>query len=127
MIQRPQPYIRQLFTSASTIATVKARRAATADRKKLSKSLEKSAKERNLKGKVRVVRKRLPRRLRILDPTLMIWPEGLWYMKVTKTDVPQIVDTYLKLEESDQRKEAESPAGKVTPIPIISFASPKKD
>jgi len=30
---------------------------------------------------------------------MMIWPEGLWYMKVTKTDVPQIVDTYLKLEE----------------------------
>jgi len=37
---------------------------------------------------------------------MMIWPEGLWYMKVTKDDVSQIVDTYLKLEESDQTKEA---------------------
>jgi (2Fe-2S) ferredoxin len=41
---------------------------------------------------------------------MMIWPEGLWYMKVAKTDVPQIVDTYLKLEEGDQAKSAESAA-----------------
>jgi len=57
-----------------------------------------------IKGKVRVVRSGC------LDvcafgPNMMIWPEGLWYMKVTKTDVPQIVDTYLKLEESGQAKE----------------------
>jgi (2Fe-2S) ferredoxin len=38
-------------------------------------------------------------------PNMMIWPEGVWYMKVTKTDVPQIVDNYLKLEEGDQAKE----------------------
>ena len=35
---------------------------------------------------------------------MMIWPEGLWSMKVTKADVPQIVEQYLKLE--DQTKEA---------------------
>jgi (2Fe-2S) ferredoxin len=37
---------------------------------------------------------------------MMIWPEGLWYMKVTKGDVPQIVEQYMKLEAADQAKEA---------------------
>ena len=36
----------------------------------------------------------------------MIWPEGLWYMKVTKEDVPQIVEQYMKFEAADQTKEA---------------------
>jgi hypothetical protein len=54
--------------------------------------LRRVCKERNLKGKIRVVRSGC------LDvctfgPNMMIWPEGLWYMKVTKEDVPQIVDT----------------------------------
>jgi len=35
---------------------------------------------------------------------------GSWSMKVTKTDVPQIVDTYLKLEEGDQAKEVAAAA-----------------
>jgi (2Fe-2S) ferredoxin len=34
----------------------------------------------------------------------MIWPEGLLYMKVTKEDVPQIVEKYLTLEAADQAK-----------------------
>jgi len=67
--------------------------------------LRKVSKERNLKGKIRVVRSGC------LDvcafaPNMMIWPEGLWYMKVSKDDVPQIVDTYLKLEAAGQTKEA---------------------
>jgi (2Fe-2S) ferredoxin len=37
---------------------------------------------------------------------MMIWPEGSWYMKVTKDEVPQIVDQYLKREELDKTKEA---------------------
>jgi len=41
---------------------------------------------------------------------MMIWPEGLWDMKVTKDDVPQIVDQYLKLAEADKSKEAAAPA-----------------
>jgi (2Fe-2S) ferredoxin len=41
-----------------------------------------------------------------LGPNMMIWPEGLWYMKATKDDVPQIVDQCLKLEESAKTKEA---------------------
>jgi (2Fe-2S) ferredoxin len=39
-------------------------------------------------------------------PNMMIWPEGLWYMKTTKEDVPQIVEQYMKLEAADQAKEA---------------------
>jgi len=59
--------------------------------------------ERNLKGKVRVVRSGC------LDvcafgPNMIIWPEGLWYMKVTKEDVPQISEKYLTLEAADQAK-----------------------
>jgi len=82
---------------------VKARRAATVALKKSSKRLE-VCKERNLKGKVRVVRSGCLD-VRAFGPNMMIWPEGVWYMKVTKTDVPQIVDNYLKLEEGDQAKE----------------------
>jgi (2Fe-2S) ferredoxin len=37
-------------------------------------------------------------------PNMMIWPEGLWYMKVSKEDVPQIIDKYLSLEQADQTK-----------------------
>lgn len=69
----------------------------------------KVTKERKLKGKIRVVKSRC------LDgcafgPNMMIWPEGLWYMKVTKEEVPQIVEQYLKLEVADQAKEASTAA-----------------
>ena len=45
---------------------------------------------------------------------MMIWPEGIWYMKVTKEDLPQIVDTYLTLEAADKKQEdsTAAPAGK---------------
>ena len=36
-------------------------------------------------------------------PNLMIWPEGIWYLKVTREDIPAIVDTYLKLEEGETK------------------------
>ena len=82
---------------------MKARRAATADRKKLSKSLEKSARNAISKAKFAWLEAVASTSAHLAN--MMIWPEGLWYMKVTKTDVPQIVDTYLKLEESGQAKE----------------------
>jgi (2Fe-2S) ferredoxin len=37
---------------------------------------------------------------------MMIWPEGLWHMKVTKDDIPQIVDQYLKAEEATKTNQA---------------------
>ena len=37
---------------------------------------------------------------------MMIWPEDLWFMKVTKEDVPQIVEKYLSLGEADKVKES---------------------
>ena len=37
-------------------------------------------------------------------PNMMIWPDGLWYMKVTKENIPEIIATYLKLEEGDTNK-----------------------
>lgn len=36
--------------------------------------------------------------------------EGIWYMKVTKEDIPEIIDTYLKLQESDNAQADTSPA-----------------
>ncbi len=65
--------------------------------------LKKVAKERNLKGKLRVAKSGCMD-LCAFGPNLMIWPEGIWYMKVTKEDIPQIVDTYLKLEEQDNKE-----------------------
>jgi (2Fe-2S) ferredoxin len=63
--------------------------------------LKKVAKERNLKGKLRVAKSGCLD-LCAFGPNIMIWPEGIWYMKVTKTDIPEIIDTYLKLEEADR-------------------------
>jgi (2Fe-2S) ferredoxin len=40
----------------------------------------------------------------------MIWPEGIWYLKVTKEDTPQIIETYMKLEEAEKQPVETSPA-----------------
>jgi (2Fe-2S) ferredoxin len=54
-----------------------------------------------LKGKLRVARSGCMD-VCAFGPNMMIWPEGLSYMKVTKQDIPQIVETYMKLEEADK-------------------------
>ena len=69
---------------------------------KVAEELRKLAKESNLK-EVRVVRSGC------LDvcafgPNMMVWPEGLRYLKAIKEDVPQIVAKYLSLEAADQAK-----------------------
>jgi (2Fe-2S) ferredoxin len=73
--------------------------------------LRKVTKARNLKGKIRMVRSG---RLDVcaFGPNMMIWPEGLWYMKVTKADVSQIVEQYMQLEAADQAKEASAQPAK---------------
>jgi (2Fe-2S) ferredoxin len=65
--------------------------------------LRRVVKARNLKGKVRVVRSG-GLDVCAFGPNMMIWPEGLWHMKATKEDVPQIIDKYLTLEQADQAK-----------------------
>jgi len=57
-----------------------------------------------LKGKLRVARNGCMD-VCAFGPNMMIWPEGLWYMKVTKEVIPQIVEAYMKLEEADKVKE----------------------
>jgi len=37
---------------------------------------------------------------------MMFWLEGIWYAKVTKGDIPEIIETYLRLEETDKKAEA---------------------
>lgn len=108
MIQRPQPYIRQIHVCINN-RNGESPSCGYSGSEEVVEELRKVCKEQNLKGKVRVVRSGC------LDvcafgPNMMIWPEGLWYMKVTKADVPQIVDAYLKLEEGGQAKSAESAA-----------------
>jgi NADH:ubiquinone oxidoreductase subunit E len=51
--------------------------------------LRKVTKQRNLKEKIRVVRSGCLD-LCAFGPNMMIWPEGLWYMKVTKEDVCRV-------------------------------------
>ena len=65
--------------------------------------LRKVTKERNLKGKVRIVGSGCLD-ICAFGQNMMIWPEGLWYMKVTNEDVPRIVDKYLSLQAADQTK-----------------------
>jgi (2Fe-2S) ferredoxin len=102
MIERPQPYIRQLHVCINN-RNGESKSCAFDGSEEIVEELRKVTKERNLKGKVRVVRSGC------LDvcafgPNMMIWPEGLWYMKVTKEDVPQIIEKYLTLEAADQAK-----------------------
>ena len=95
MIERQQPYARQLHVCINN-RNGESKSCGYDGSEEVVEELRKVTKERNLKGKVRVVRSGC------LDvcafgPNMMIWPEGLWYMKVTKEDVPQIVDKYLSL------------------------------
>ncbi len=70
--------------------------------------LKKTAKELNLKGKLRVAKSGCLD-LCAFGPNVMIWPEGIWYMKVTQDDIPQIIETYMKLEGSDKQAVEASP------------------
>jgi (2Fe-2S) ferredoxin len=67
--------------------------------------LRKVTKERSLKGKIRVARSGYLD-VSAFGPNMMIWPEGLWYKKVSEEDVPQIVEQHLKLEAADRANEA---------------------
>jgi len=100
MIERQQPYVRQLHVCINN-RNGENKSCGYDGSEEVVEELRKVTKERNLKGKVRVVRSGC------LDvcafgPNKMIWPEGLWYMKVTKEDVPQIIDKYLSLEAANQ-------------------------
>ncbi|MEX0806036.1 MAG: (2Fe-2S) ferredoxin domain-containing protein [Candidatus Binatia bacterium] len=104
MIQRPQPYKRQIYLCINN-RNGESPSCGYSGGDDIAEDLKKIAKEMNLKGKLRVARSGCMD-LCAFGPNMMIWPEGLWYMKVTKEDIPQIVKTYMELEESDQTKEA---------------------
>ena len=102
MIERQQPYVRQLHVCIND-RKGESRSCGYEGSEEIVEELRMVSKERNLKGKVRVVRSGC------LDvcafgPNMMIWPEGLWFMKVTKEDVPQIVEKYLTIEATEQPK-----------------------
>jgi len=102
MIGREQPYIRQLHVCINN-RNGESKSCAFDGSEEVVEELRKAVKERYLKGKVRVVRSGC------LDvcafgPNMMIWPEGLCYMKVTNEDVPQIIEKYLTLEQAEQVK-----------------------
>ena len=103
MILRPQPYKRQIFVCINN----RHGESASCDYsggEEIAEELKKVAKEMNLKGKLRVARSGCFD-LCAFGPNMMIWPEGLWFMKVTKEDLPKIIGTYMKLEEAGQAKE----------------------
>jgi (2Fe-2S) ferredoxin len=102
MIERRQPYLRQLHVCVNN-RNGESKSCGFDGSEQVVEELEKVCQDRNLKGKVHIVRSGC------LDvcafgPNMMIWPEGLWYMKVGKGDVPQIVDKYLSLEQAEQAK-----------------------
>ncbi len=102
MIERQQPYVRQLHVCIND-RKGESRSCGYEGSEEIVEELRMVSKERNLKGKVRIVRSGC------LDvcafgPNMMIWPEGLWFMKVTKEDVPQIVEKYLTIEATEQPK-----------------------
>ena len=101
MIERRQPYARQIFMCVNNRHGESAS-CGYSGSEEIVEEIRKVARERNLKGKLRVAESGC------LDfcafgPNLMIWPEGIRYTKVTKDDVPKIIDTYLNLEASEPR------------------------
>ena len=104
MIQRPQPYKRQIYVCINNRHGENVS-CGYSGGEEIAEELKKVAKEMNLKGKLRVARSGCFD-LCAFGPNMMIWPEGLWFMKVTKDDLPKIIETYMKLEEADQAVES---------------------
>ncbi|MCZ6624632.1 MAG: (2Fe-2S) ferredoxin domain-containing protein [Deltaproteobacteria bacterium] len=112
MIKRQQPYKRQIYICINN-RHGESPSCGHSGSEEIVKELKKVAKELNLKGKIRVAKSGCMD-LCAFGPNMMIWPDGLWYMKVTKENIPEIVEAYLKLEEADKKKEdaLPNPTGK---------------
>lgn len=112
MIKRPQPYVRQIFVCINN-RQGESPSCGYSGSEEIVEELKKSCKEMNLKGKMRVAKSGCLD-LCAFGPNMMIWPDGIWYMKVTKENIPEIIETYLKLEEADKDKAraAENVVGK---------------
>ncbi len=112
MIKRPQPYKRRIYICINN-RHGESPSCGHSGSEEIVEELKKVSKELNLKGKLRVAKSGCMD-LCAFGPNMMIWPEGLWYMKVTKENIPEIIETYLKLEEADKDKggAAESAIGK---------------
>jgi (2Fe-2S) ferredoxin len=104
MIERRQPCVRQIFTCINN-RHGKSVSCGYSGSEEIVEEIRKVAKKRNLKGKLRVARTGCFD-LCASGPNVMIWPEGIWYMKATRDDVPKIIDTYLSLEASELRAAA---------------------
>jgi (2Fe-2S) ferredoxin len=104
MIKREQPYVRQLYVCINN-RNGESISCGYSGGEEMIEELKKVCKERNLKGKIRAAKSGCMD-LCAFGPNIMIWPEGIWYMKVTKEDIPQIVDNFLKLEQQDVQNQA---------------------
>ena len=112
MIKRDQPYKRQIYICINN-RHGESPSCGHSGSEEIVEELKKVSKELNLKGKLRVAKSGCMD-LCAFGPNMMIWPEGIWYMKVTKENIPEIVETYLKLENSDKKEQgvSQSAAGK---------------
>lgn len=61
----------------------------------IREKLKACAKERGLKGKVRVSQSGCMD-LCALGPNVMVFPDNVWYQGVTEADIPKIVDAHMK-------------------------------
>ena len=101
MIKRGQPYVRQLYVCINN-RHGESPSCGYSGGEEMVEELKKVCKELNLKGKIRAAKSGCLD-LCAFGPNIMIWPEGIWFMKVAKENIPEIVDTYLKLEAADQK------------------------
>lgn len=108
MIQRGQPYVRQLYVCINN-RHGESPSCGYSGGEEFIEQLKIACKERNLKGKIRAAKSGCMD-LCAFGPNIMIWPEGIWFMKVTKDDIPRIVDTFLTLEEQNKNAPSASPA-----------------
>ena len=96
MIKRPQPYKRQIYICINN-RQGESPSCGYSGSVELAEELKKVCKELNLKGKVRVATSGCMD-LCPFGPNVMVWPDGVWHMKVTKDNISEIIETYLKPE-----------------------------
>ena len=107
MIKRQQPYVRQMYVCINN-RHGESPSCGYSGGEEMIEELKKVCKERNLKGKIRAAKSGCMD-LCAFGPNIMIWPEGIWFMKVTKEDISQIVENFLKLEEADKKTASDAP------------------
>ncbi len=95
MKSEPVPYQRMIFVCTNASHDGDRPVCAAGQSEEILKALKEEVKKRGLKGKVRALKSGCMD-LCEKGPNVMIWPEGKLLSAVTASDVPDLIERYLK-------------------------------